>query len=359
MRISKPGLSNFFSKSLFLAAALLLAACATTDADAPPLPPTPDACPASVALVPPTQNFAGATIWRLPAAATGACVSPATDTHYVYFNRGLTPRGRLLLFLPGTGAQPRSYRLILGEAAAQGYHALGLAYPNETAIGNLCNASQPTSLTCAGDARRERLEGIDASPLVSVDRPNSIEGRLIRALKLMQQLAPADGWGQYVSGDTIHWRLLSVAGHSQGAGHAGYIGRTRRVLRVGMFGGPADFVTALGQYPTWLTTPSSATPAANFFGLAAPADELAAFATVQGAWSALGLGAAADTTNVDATPAPYASRRQLITRAAPRNPTLVTGPNHNVMVVDVNTPLTAPLIGAPVLAPVWRYMLLP
>ncbi len=43
------------------------------------------------------------------------------------------------------------------------------------------------------------------------------------------------------------------------------------------------------------------------------------------------------------------------TRAAHRNPTLVTGPNHNVMIVDVNTPLTVPFIGAPV----WRYMLLP
>ncbi len=341
-----------------LSGALLLSACAASDAEDPGLPPEP--CPANAALVPSTTTgLSGATIWRLPVRATDACIDQRLDTHYVYRNRAVAAKGRLLLFLPGTGALPRDYRLILGEAAAQGYHALGLVYPNETAIGNLCNASLPTSLSCAGDARRERLEGVDASTLVSVDRANSIENRVIKALKLMQQLAPADGWGQYVSGDSIHWRNLSVAGHSQGAGFAVYIGKNRRVFRVGMFGGPADYVNALAQYPSWVTAAGSATAPSSFYGLASPADELALYPLVRGVWGHLGLGTASDTTNVDATPAPYANRRQLLTRATPRNPGLVVGPNHNVMIVDVNTPFVTPVFGPATLAPVWAYMLLP
>jgi hypothetical protein len=339
--------------------ACVASGCAGEASTPAPTPPPVDPCAATASLVLAPATEGANTVWRVAPKATDGCITTALDTHYVYRNRAITAKNRLLVFLPGTGAIPRNYRLILIEAAAQGYHAIGLSYPNETAVGDLCNMSQPTSLSCPGDVRRERLEGIDLSALVSIDRANSIENRLIKALKLLHSIAPTDGWGQYVSGDTLHWRNFSVAGHSQGSGFAAYIGKNRRVFRVGMFGGPSDYVIALAQVPTWLTFGASKTPASSFYGLTSPLDELNVYPLVQSIWVQLGLGTALDVTDVDVVPSPYANRRMLNSNATPRNPGLAIGPYHNMPVVDVNTPLVAPFVGPATFNPVWRYMLFP
>src|SRR5829696_4928184 len=50
--------------------------------------------------------------------------------HWVYLDPTAPRAGKLFVFLPGTGAPPNVYRLILETAAQDGCHAVGLSYVN-------------------------------------------------------------------------------------------------------------------------------------------------------------------------------------------------------------------------------------
>ena len=97
--------------------------------------------------------------------------------------------------LPGTGGQPRFYRLILRTGAARGLHAIGLSYPNDRAVDDLCGAGAVAS--CSGETRREIITGIDASPAVTVDPANSINGRLQALLVWLHATNPSEGWNRF------------------------------------------------------------------------------------------------------------------------------------------------------------------
>ena len=53
----------------------------------------------------------------------------------------VTARGRLFVFLPGTQGRPAQYTYILRAGAVRGFHAVGINYPNQTAMGAYCQTS--------------------------------------------------------------------------------------------------------------------------------------------------------------------------------------------------------------------------
>jgi hypothetical protein len=58
----------------------------------------------------------------------------------------------------------------------------------------------PALPDCAINARREILDGGDESPVVDVDRANSIENRLDKLLAYLMTTRPAEeGWAQLVN----------------------------------------------------------------------------------------------------------------------------------------------------------------
>ena len=67
---------------------------------------------------------------------------------------------------------------ILQNAAAGGYHALGLAYVNDEAVNELCPVGGPPE--CHSDVRVEIITGDDRSELVEVTPADSIDNRLIK-----------------------------------------------------------------------------------------------------------------------------------------------------------------------------------
>ena len=98
----------------------------------------------------------------------------------------------------------------MSKAAKAGYHAIGLTYHNDQAIGGLCATSGGT---CYGDARLEVLTGQAVSSVVTVDRTHSIEHRLARLLAFMQSTDVAGSWSKFLVGDsTINWSKVSIAG---------------------------------------------------------------------------------------------------------------------------------------------------
>jgi hypothetical protein len=203
-------------------------ALACADGASDPLAPTPP-CAAALGTGVVARDSAGLSAWAIVPRSTDECISVAPDSHVVFRAPGVTQTGRLFVFLPGTGATARDYRLILSQAARNGYHAMGIAYPNETAVATLCAGA---ASACYGDVRLEIVTGQPSSGVVTVDRANSIENRIVRLLGFMRATEPAGNWGQFLIGDTaVAWSKVSVAGHSQGGGHALFIAQRHAVLR--------------------------------------------------------------------------------------------------------------------------------
>lgn len=302
--------------------------------------------------------FISLLIIRLSTAQVGVGILPSetdpainnpNNSHIAYYNTSVTHKNKLFVFFPGTGGTPFGYQEILKTAADLGYHSIGLMYPNAQAINSICGAS--TDTTCHRMARQEVLEGVDVHPTVTVDRINSIENRLIKLLKYLDVQYPTFGWDQYLTNDSvITWDKYVVAGHSQGGGHAGFIGKVRTVDRVLMFAA-ADWIPLLNRNADWITIPGL-TPMSNYYALIHDQDEQIPFSIEQTTWQNYGLFDYGNLILVDTAITPYGNSRTLYTQLTPNTSATAF---HNAPVVDMHTPVDGS--SNLLLEPVWEYML--
>lgn len=331
--------------------AALLASCSAPVA--PTAAPSDPACVAALTSGVRVTITTGVSTWAILPRSTDICISQALDSNYVARASGVAPTGKLLLFLPTTGATPFYYQLILNEAAKAGYHAIALAYPDQQFLSTLC-AAQPG--TCYGDTRLEVLTGQAVSSVVTVDRANSIENRAIRLLRAMKILEPAGNWGQYLVGDSaVRWSSVSIAGHSEGGGEALFIAQRYPVWRATAYASYGDALPNNGGPAPWLLK-SFATPSNRLFGLISVFDEVVGPLLAFSGWSAIGM--SGDVVDVDVAPPPYGTSQRFFTNLAPANRLLAASPNHNLVVLDLNTPKTG-AAQTPTLATVWRALSFP
>ncbi len=326
-------------------------ACTSTEPAALTAPPS-DSCAATPGVGVLAANGDGLASWAVLPSSTDACITQRLDSHFVYRAPNVPQTGRLFVFLPGTGAVARDYRLILAQAARGGYHAMGISYPNDAAVFTLCATAAGT---CHGEARLELLTGQPVSAVVNVDRANSIENRVIRLVRFMQTTEPAGNWGQFLVGDSaVAWSKVSIAGHSQGGGHALFIAQRYVVLRATAYASFGDAQSGGSGVAPWVTRPY-ATPMSRVFGLISTFDEIVPPATTLAVWSAIGMGAML--VDVDITEMPYGTAQRFITAAPPINTRFTLSPNHNVVAADFNTPRLSSSV--PAFAGVWRALSFP
>lgn len=272
------------------------------------------------------------------------------NNHYVSINRGIAPKNQLFVFLAGTGGVAFNYQEINNTGADLGFHSVNLNYPNDEAVNTLC--SPGFDLNCYSNVRLEIKDGTDRTPLVNVNRPNSIENRLIKLLIRLQNLSPNDNWGQFLNGDsTINWSKIVISGHSQGGGHAGIIGRYHSVVRVVMFAWH-DFSGVANAPANWIalpnTTPNASTPD-KFRGFSHFQDDAINFNILTTrVWPAFGMPQFGPIVNVDTQTPPFGNTHSLTTDL----PCQVT---HGCIVVDAR--LTRLPDGTPIYKPVWEYLL--
>lgn len=313
----------------------ILVACSGSGGTAPTTPP---ARPASV-------------VRQILPSSTDAAIDQANDPHVaVNPSPALAPKSKLFVFLPGTGAIPTMQQRILETAAARGYHAVGLSYPNATAVGTLC--ADDTDPDCFWDVRREVISGVNLSTRSTVTPANAIVSRLERLLATLQAQFPTEGWGAFLVGGNIDWSRVTLAGHSQGGGHVGVLAKLVALDRAVYFSSPADWRQVANTPATWLTRPN-VTSATRQFAFIHEQDQLVPETQARANWVALGLDAFGPVTSVDAATAPYGNAHRLTTRATP---TLV-GAFHGATVVDVATPRTT--TGGSLFEPVWIYLAFP
>ncbi len=273
------------------------------------------------------------------------------SSHHAYRNAATAARGRLFLFLPGTGALPFQYRQILRCAADHGFHALGLMYPNSPSVGELTATEPPDA---AGKVRLEIIDGTDRTTLVNVDRTNSVENRLVKALKHLQAIAPAENWSQFLGqDDSIRWNKILVAGHSQGGGHAAILSRTVACNRALIFNA-SDWNATANRPADWMFA-SSATPAERVFGVGHLRDPVVTAPQIRLGWSALDLPALGAERAPESGAYPFEYTHQFMTNVEPSDNSSPQN-NHGAVIVDARVMPDA--FGLPLVRPFWSHLLL-
>ncbi|MBS1917095.1 MAG: hypothetical protein JST87_12530 [Bacteroidetes bacterium] len=278
--------------------------------------------------------------------ATDPSITADLNNHYVYIDTTGPLKNTLVVFLPGTGAEPKNYRGIVQEAAGLGYHAIGLMYVNDVLINGACSSTN--DITCHSNARREIIDGIDRSQYVSVDPSNSIMNRLVKLLEYLQNKYPSQNWGQFLNGGQPNWPKIIVAGHSQGGGNAAVIGVYYPVKRAIIFS-DIDFL-ANGSCPDWENKPASAD---KIFTIIHPEDELIKYNYALSGWQNIGLTNFGNVVNVDSATYPYSNSHTLITRIQPAFSSIIQF--HNSTVVDLYVPKDAS--GNYIFLKAWQYLL--
>lgn len=286
--------------------------------------------------------------------ATDPAITQFNDQHYSVVDPAVASQGRLVLFLPGTGAKPLLYRKFPQNAASLGFHALALMYPNGSAINSLCAQNAPLDPDAAGNARMEVIDGADRVSFLSVDATNCIESRLLKALQYLQTTHPTQGWGQYFSGNAVLWSKVIVCGHSQGAGMAAMLAKTRITGRCVMFTDMDWWVAGDRSYNWMSSTPQTSVD--RWYLFAHERDQYLDFVQMQTCAAALDVSRYGAYVQVEtATSASFEGRHFLSTNLEPA-PAQSTS-YHGCPVVDAATPMQADGV-TPVYKPVWDYMLL-
>jgi hypothetical protein len=299
----------------------------------------------------PTPSPAPASLMReVVPSVTDPAIDTSNDPHVAVNPVPTATRDKLFVFLPGTGAVPTMHQLILGTAAARGYHAIALSYPNPTAVGTLC--ADDVDPECFWNVRREIITGLDTSPLVTITPANSIVSRLEKLLQYLDTHDPREGWGQFVVNGRVDWARVTLAGHSQGGGHVGVLTKLVSLDRAVYFSSPADWRQVADGPATWLSR-TNVTPASRQYAFIHEQDPLVPVAQALANWTVLGLDAFGAVADVDQATPPFGNTHRLTTRAVPR----LAGTYHGATVVDAATPRTT--AGTPMFESTWVYLAFP
>ncbi|WP_123653527.1 MULTISPECIES: BPSS1187 family protein [unclassified Curtobacterium] len=269
--------------------------------------------------------------------------------------------GPLLLFLPATRARPAEYQRFLTTALGDGYHVLGLDYWN---LGRTLSGTCEADPHCYGAVQRNRFDGSRPSDFSAVSPAGSIVSRFRDAIAHLDDVDPDGGWGRFVTPakenpgkgqdavDTISWKDIVVAGHSQGGGEAAYISHIRPVLGALMFSSPVE---SLGPvHAAWMDRPGR-TPPARMYAIDDVRDVFGP--RIRGSWRALGL-------DTPATPGGAAGPWRTDTAAPPEG----SDPHAILTDIRVGTPAeshsrtikdTTPLdaSGQPRMEGLWQWLL--
>jgi hypothetical protein len=275
--------------------------------------------------------------------------SAALPAHYVAFDPSVTPRNELFVFLGGFLATPADATLIVQQAAAKGFPAIGLSYPKSANPPSVCQSNPDDS--CYEAARRAIIYGGDDSAPIEVAPADSMVNQLTKLLGYLAAQHPDEGWAAYRENGLPRWSAIRLAAHSTGGSNAALIARDHAVARLCLLESPIDLIGPPGglrRLPPWIAA-GGATPADRIYGFRHAHTSSLGTASAQATWGLLGLNAFGPSVDVDTSEPPYNGSHQLTTDAPPA----VADDTHNSVVEDRLTPKTAS--GEPLFAPVWQY----
>jgi len=190
-------------------------------------------------------------------------ITQVHNGHFITVNTGNTAIKKLLISIPGTIGQGDVMRSFDSVAALQGYHAISIDYTNNRNTATFINSIDKEAFN---KFRQELDFGTPVSDSVNVDSLNSIVSRITKLVIYLAKTRPSEGWNNFLDHDRIKWELVTLAGHSQGAGHVSYIAHAFKVHKVIMLSGPQDFLANFDMPAPWLSADSK-TPYNSFYSL--------------------------------------------------------------------------------------------
>ncbi len=200
-------------------------------------------------------------VLRVDPGATDAAIAEVHGPHIAVYDPQAASVHKLLVFFTGTGGKAEGSLAIDSAFAQWGYHAISLDYEDNVVA---VSCAHSTDSACFDHYREAIVTGAPVSEKISVSRADSILNRLQKLLVYLEQHDPDGGWSEFVTDGQPNWSRMMLAGHSQGSGHAAYLGKMFKVDRVLMFSGPQDYLDDLDEPAPWEALPS-ATPGARFF----------------------------------------------------------------------------------------------
>jgi hypothetical protein len=245
-----------------------LAGCGSSAGAPAPAPPPPDAAPAADVAAPAAADgaapspdaAAGVAAPDVAAAAAAAGSGPNVDrttpqarafmfkaseadpradkvlgSEQAFLDTQVAPLGKLVVHLHGQGG-----KTVCGYAdhgrllASWGFHVFMPCYDagatwNPDGCGN-----------DIGACRLEAFDGVDHHPGLSVQPPQAIEVRVVKALEHLTKVDPGGDWGYYLDGDKPRWSRIIISGQSFGAATAPVIAMNRLVDRSVSLSGPRE-----------------------------------------------------------------------------------------------------------------------
>ncbi len=205
--------------------------------------------------------YAGVKVLRVEPGQTDPAVATVHGPHVAVYDPEIASNHRLFFFIGGTGSNPSNSMAVYRTFAGWGYHVVSIDYENNLITVALAHSLEPTSF---GRYRDAIVTGAPVSDRITVSSADSILNRFQKLLVYLAQHDSKGGWSEFVKDGKPAWDRIIVGGHSQGSGHAAYIGKMFRVDRVLIFSGPQDYMDDLNKPAPWLSK-QSATPPSRFF----------------------------------------------------------------------------------------------
>lgn len=215
--------------------------------------------------------MAQTTVLRVDPHDTDVSIETVHGPHLAVYDRQAlkAAQPRLLLFLVGTHAKAEGTLKLDTAFSRGGFHAISLDYENNV-VTVICAHSEDAG--CFDRYRQTIVTGASGSEKIQVDPANSILNRFDKLLAYLVEHDPTGGWDDFFANGKPVWSRIVIAGHSQGSGHAAFIGKMFAVERVLILSGPQDFLDDLHEPAPWQSRPS-ATPATRIFAFLNLKDE--------------------------------------------------------------------------------------
>lgn len=212
-------------------------------------------------IFPGASAFAQVKVLYVQPEQTDPTITTVHSPHVAMYDPQANPQHRLLLFINGTGSKATNGLALDRTFASWGYHAISIDYENNVLTASLGHSTNSTEF----DRYRQAIvTGAPVSDRVKVNAANSILNRFQKLLVYLVAHDPDGGWDEFVKDEKPVWNRIIVAGHSQGSGHAAFIGKMFNVDRVLVFSGPQDYLDNLQIPAPWQGGPSATSPSRFF-----------------------------------------------------------------------------------------------
>jgi len=226
---------------------------------------TPNLCTEDITdliKIKPSQTNPGVVI---PNITVGGFEYNADAEHFIMGTETSRHNKRVLVYIPGTTDRPElSSCLLKSVAASLPYPTIGLSYAFLSSGDSFRNSKCalvgatsgiPAQVDCLTQQHKDAINGgtygsthfkDNKTFWDPVEPHNSITARLGFLFKYLDETIPNGGWDKFYNIDinsdfpTPTWGRLEIMGHSQGAGHAAYLGQTSRIKGAVMVSGPQD-----------------------------------------------------------------------------------------------------------------------